>query len=40
MKLDSIFGSATDVAVTAFQKSFGLIADGIVGSGTQKALGL
>ncbi|MEH2297677.1 MAG: peptidoglycan-binding protein [Nostoc sp.] len=40
IKLDSIFGSATDVAVTAFQKSLGLTADGIVGSGTRKALGL
>ncbi|MEH2162546.1 MAG: peptidoglycan-binding domain-containing protein [Nostoc sp.] len=40
VKIDGIFGLATDVAVTAFQRSQNLIADGISGSGTRKALGL
>ncbi|MCC5634839.1 peptidoglycan-binding protein [Nostoc sp. CHAB 5844] len=40
LKADSIFGAATDNAVTAFQEKQGLTADGIVGSGTRKALGL
>lgn len=38
--VDSIFGSATKKAVTAFQKDVGLTADGIAGTRTLKALGI
>lgn len=35
---DGIFGNDTKKAVIAFQKAYGLTADGIVGSATQKAI--
>ena len=38
--IDGDFGAKTETAVKAFQKSKGLTADGIVGSATQKALGI
>lgn len=38
--LDGIFGDATLAAVTEFQKSSNLLADGIAGQKTQAALGL
>ena len=38
--VDGDFGAKTEAAVKAFQKSKGLTADGIVGSATQKALGI
>jgi hypothetical protein len=37
---DCKYGSMTDAAVTAFQESKGLTADGIVGSSTRQALGI
>lgn len=39
-KVDGIFGSRTRSAVKRFQKDKGLIADGIVGAKTEKALGV
>lgn len=39
-KLDGIFGVNTDKAVRAFQRAAGLVADGIVGADTRKALGV
>src|SRR3989304_2404722 len=38
--IDGDFGPATAAAVIAFQKSEGLLADGIAGPRTQRALGL
>ncbi|MFO1431964.1 MAG: peptidoglycan-binding protein [Candidatus Competibacteraceae bacterium] len=38
--IDGDFGPGTEAAVIAFQKSEGLLADGIVGPRTQQALGL
>lgn len=38
--IDGDFGNGTDAAVIAFQKSEGLLADGIVGSQTLSALGM
>src|SRR5439155_14193534 len=38
--LDGDFGAGTDAAVIAFQHSEGLLADGIAGPRTLKALGL
>jgi putative chitinase len=38
--IDGRFGPATEAAVLAFQKSVGLLADGIAGPRTQGALGL
>jgi peptidoglycan L-alanyl-D-glutamate endopeptidase CwlK len=38
--IDGVFGHATEAAVIAFQKSQGLLADGIVGARTQAALGM
>jgi peptidoglycan L-alanyl-D-glutamate endopeptidase CwlK len=38
--IDGNFGPATEAAVLAFQKSMGLLADGIAGPRTQGALGL
>ncbi|MDJ0736735.1 MAG: peptidoglycan-binding domain-containing protein [Nostocaceae cyanobacterium] len=37
-KIDSIFGSQTKIAVINFQKAYGLVADGIVGSQTWEKL--
>lgn len=39
-EVDGIFGSGTRKAVVAFQKKNGLIADGIVGPNTLRALGM
>src|SRR5712692_4668759 len=39
-RLDGRFGLATRAAVLAFQKSVGLLADGVAGPRTQGALGL
>lgn len=39
-KPDGLFGQGTDIAVKAYQKSNGLLPDGVVGAITQKALGL
>lgn len=38
--VDGIFGSATEEAVEYFQRTNGLVADGIVGSKTLAALGI
>lgn len=38
--VDGIWGSRTTAAVKKFQKAKGLVADGIVGSKTEKALGI
>ena len=38
--IDGNFGPGTEAALIAFQKSEGLLPDGIVGQATQKALGL
>jgi L,D-transpeptidase catalytic domain/Putative peptidoglycan binding domain len=38
--IDGVFGANTDQQVRKFQKDYGLVADGIVGSATKKALGL
>jgi len=38
-KIDGDFGPGTEAAVIAFQRSEGLLADGIVGPTTQEALG-
>jgi peptidoglycan hydrolase-like protein with peptidoglycan-binding domain len=38
--VDGIFGENTHVAVIAFQKSFNLTPDGIVGAKTRSALGM
>lgn len=39
-KIDGIWGSRTTSAVKKFQKDYGLVADGIVGTRTEKALGI
>lgn len=39
-KVDGIFGPKTKAAVIAFQKDYGLTADGIAGKNTLKALGI
>lgn len=39
-KADKVFGTDTDRAVKEFQAAQNMVADGIVGSGTRKALGL
>jgi putative chitinase len=39
-KIDGVFGLGTEAAVLAFQRSEGLLADGIVGPQTAKALAL
>jgi N-acetylmuramoyl-L-alanine amidase len=39
-KIDGIWGSRTRAAVIKFQKAKGLVADGIVGAKTEKALGI
>lgn len=39
-KVDGIWGSRTKAAVKKFQKASGLVADGIVGTKTEKALGI
>lgn len=39
-RLDGVFGPGTEAAVIAFQRAEGLLADGIVGARTRKALGL
>ena len=38
--VDGIYGSQTQAAVKKFQKNKGLVADGIVGAKTEKALGI
>ncbi len=38
--VDGVFGSRTRTAVKKFQKDWGLVADGIVGARTEKALGI
>lgn len=38
IKVDGIWGPKTNDAVKRFQKDYGLVADGIVGSATEKAL--
>jgi len=40
MNPDGVFGNLTDRAVTDFQREKGMEADGIVGAGTRRALGL
>lgn len=40
MNPDGVFGPMTDRALTSFQEQAGLVADGIVGRGTRKALKL
>ena len=39
-KVDGIWGSRTTTAVKKFQKDYGLTADGVVGSWTEKSLGV
>ncbi len=39
-KADKVFGTGTDLAVKEFQAAKNMVADGIVGGGTRKALGL
>ncbi len=39
-KVDGIWGTRTKTAVKKFQKDKGLVADGIVGAKTEKALGI
>ncbi len=39
-KADKVFGNGTDKAVKEFQKAKNMFEDGVVGSGTRKALGL
>ncbi len=39
-KVDGIWGSRTKSAVKRFQRDYGLVADGIVGKNTEKALGV
>ena len=38
--VDGLYGAATEAAVLAYQRSAGLLADGIAGPRTQAALGL
>ncbi len=40
ISVDGIWGPKTRAAVKAFQKDYGLVQDGIVGSKTEKALGI
>lgn len=40
LKVDGLLGPKTDAAVTRFQTKFGLVADGLPGPKTRKALGL
>src|SRR6059036_332396 len=39
-RIDGVFGGATEAALMAFQRSAGLLADGVAGSRTLAALGL